>query len=208
VHVVPDAEGAQSWLGTSRPDLMIVEMALAGTTGLQFCQRMKQDPATSQIPLIMVTGSDPDKHASACLRAGADEFLKRPVNLELLFVRIERLLDEANVEGDRAGVSGSLDDMNFTDLIQILCAGGKSVRIALVQDGTEAEVYLRDGEIVHAAAGDLLGERAFYELMRWKSGEFATSHCTEYPEQSVHESAMSLLMEGARLVDEGAAAGP
>jgi DNA-binding response OmpR family regulator len=202
--VAPDAGAAEASLRKSRPDLIIAEMDLSGMSGLQFCQKMKQNAETSAIPLIMVTALDPEKNASACLRSGADEFLAKPVNLELLFVRIERLLDETVAGRDKAGVTGSLEDMNFTDLIQILCAGGKNVRISLTEGDQEAEVYLQNGDIVHAATGDAEGDSAFYELMRWERGEFVTCHCTDFPQRSVHESAMSLLMEGARLADESA----
>ena len=90
----------------------------------------------------------------------------------------------------------------MTDMIQILCAGGKNVKLTITHDTEEAELYIDTGEIVHVQLGDLAGEKAFYELMRWEEGDFSTQQCSEFPERTVHLSAMSLLMEGARIADE------
>ena len=62
---------------------------------------------------------------------------------------------------------------------------------------------MKDGQIVHAASGDLTGEAAFYELMRWGNGEFNTIQVSAFPDASIETSTMSLLMEGSRLADEG-----
>ena len=58
-------------------------------------------------------------------------------------------------------------------------------------------------EIIHAQVGDMVGEKAFYDLMRWRDGEFVTRQSTEAAERTVHGTTMGLLMEGARQVDEG-----
>ena len=102
----------------------------------------------------------------------------------------------------KAGISGSLVDMSFTDMIQVLCAGGKSAEIQLVQEDLKASVYLQDGNIVHCDLGGKTGPDAFYELMRWQAGDFTTKQCAEFPEATIASSPMALLMEGARLADE------
>jgi hypothetical protein len=67
----------------------------------------------------------------------------------------------------------------------------------------EARVFVQNGEIVHTSVGEKTGDVAFYELMRWREGEFVTRQCTEFPARTIFTSAMSLMMEGARQVDEG-----
>ena len=138
------------------------------------------------------------------MRVGADDVVVKPVDLELLFIKIQRLLSVPAANVDKAGVSGSLSDMSFTDMIQILCAGSKSTEIHLVRGDEEGLVWVKAGDIVHAVVGDAVGEPAFYELMSWDEGEFTTQECTEFPEITIERSAIGLLMEGARLADEGA----
>ena len=55
---------------------------------------------------------------------------------------------------------------------------------------------------MHAVCGDLEGESAFFSFMRWEEGEFTATQSTEFPEETITSSTMSLLMEGARQVDE------
>jgi hypothetical protein len=121
--------------------------------------------------------------------------------------RVEEKLMHLQIAADdsaeaKAGISGSLVDMSFTDMIQVLCAGGKSAEIQLVQEDLTASVYLQDGNIVHCDLGGKTGPDAFYELMRWQAGDFTTKQCVEFPEATIASSPMALLMEGARLADE------
>jgi hypothetical protein len=100
------------------------------------------------------------------------------------------------------GVSGSLEDMPFTDMIQILATGGKSMKITLRHGEREGHVYLDQGEVVYADLGDMVGREAFYELMEWAQAEFTAAQCKEFPASDFRASAMSLLMDGLRLHDE------
>lgn len=191
-------------LGDRTPDLIIAEFEQEVEDGVKLCQQLRKDDATKDVSLLVVMEEANTKRAAECLRAGADDFLTNPVNLELLFIRMERLMQTSPDQvTEDAGVKGSLGDMNFTDMIQILSAGGKDVEIRLKRDDLEGEVYVKGGAVVHAALGAILGEAAFFKLMRWTDGEFTTKQCTEPPEASITANTMSLLMEGARQADEG-----
>ena len=74
----------------ARPDVIVLDVEHAGTTGLELCAELKADPATRDIPIILLTGSDgrDERRREA---AGADAFLRKPFSpLELLSVA-ERL---------------------------------------------------------------------------------------------------------------------
>ena len=114
-----------------------------------------------------------------------------------------RQLQASGSPQSKEGIAGSLRDMAFTDMIQVLCAGGKSAMIELTRDEMNAEVYINQGSIVHCKLDGEVGANAFYSLMNWRDGDFVTKQCSEFPETTVNESTMSLLMEGARLADEG-----
>lgn len=203
VSVVPTATAAEGAITESQPDLAIVAFDLPQTNGLKFCQKLKRNPDTSSIPVVMLLKQDEEKHVAECLRAGVDDYIVKPVNLELLFLKTQKLVTAAPTEATKEGVSGSLEDMSFTDMIQILCAGAKSMEIDLICDGTEGHVFVKNGEIIHADVGDAKGEEAFYKLMQWTRGDFTTKQCAEFPEPTIDSSTMSLLMEGARIADEG-----
>ena len=203
VSAVPTAAAAEDAIAGSAPDLVITAFDLPKTNGLKFCQKLKRGAETSSIPVVMVLKPEEEEHVAECLRAGVDDYVVRPVNLELLFLKTQKLVTATPTEATKEGVSGSLEDMSFTDMIQILCAGSKSMEIDLSCDGTEGQVFVKNGEIIHASVGNSQGEEAFYKLMQWTRGDFTTKQCAEFPEPTIDSSTMSLLMEGARIADEG-----
>jgi cyclic di-GMP phosphodiesterase len=84
------ADAARRRIRAARPDVIVLDVNMPGTTGLELCEQLKADPATSDIPVILLTGSTGGTTAAA-KRVGADAFVRKPFSpLELLAVA-ERL---------------------------------------------------------------------------------------------------------------------
>jgi cyclic di-GMP phosphodiesterase len=84
------AATARRRIRSARPDVIVLDVNMPQTTGLELCAELKADPATSDIPIILLTGSTGGTSAAA-KRAGADAFVRKPFSpLELLSVA-ERL---------------------------------------------------------------------------------------------------------------------
>ena len=83
-----------------RPDIILLDVMMPGMDGFETCRRLKSDPATSHIPVVMVTALDHVSDRIRGLEAGADDFLTKPVNdLQLMtrvrsLVRLKMLTDE------------------------------------------------------------------------------------------------------------------
>jgi response regulator RpfG family c-di-GMP phosphodiesterase len=85
-----DAATARRRIRSARPDVIVLDINMPGTTGLELCAELKAAPATCDIPIVLLTGSDGGTSAAA-KKAGADAFLLKPFSpLELLAVA-ERL---------------------------------------------------------------------------------------------------------------------
>jgi len=85
-----NADAARRKIETSRPDVIVLDVIMPGTTGLELCAELKGANATKDIPIILLTGSNGGTRVSA-KRAGADAFVRKPFSpLELLAVA-ERL---------------------------------------------------------------------------------------------------------------------
>src|SRR5262249_30965777 len=81
------AEAAER-IANRAPDVVVLDVGLPGTDGLSFCRMLKDDPTTSQIRVVLLTGAEA---AEAARIAGADAFLRKPFSpLELLSL-VERL---------------------------------------------------------------------------------------------------------------------
>lgn len=202
VQTVATAAAADDILQRFDPDVILCERDLPGGNGIAFCEKVKGTPKTSHVRVIVLSRKSGKEYAAESLRAGADDFLQKPVNLEVLFLKIRQLMTVAAGAEEREGIRGLLGEMNFSDMIQILSAGGKSKEIVLSSGGRQGSVFVVNGEVIHASVGESTGETAFYELMRWTDGEFMMKQCVKFPERSINVPVVSLLMRGAKIIDE------
>jgi len=85
-----DAAAARRKIRSARPDVVVLDINMPGTTGLELCAELKAAPATRDIPIVLLTGSEGGTEAAA-KKAGANAFVRKPFSpLELLAVA-ERL---------------------------------------------------------------------------------------------------------------------
>ncbi len=97
---------------------------------------------------------------------------------------------------------GSLKELPLPDIIQLVSVSGKTGKFTLTRDGDRGLIYLKNGQMVHATVGDLVGEEAIYALAIWNQGEFQFSPGEEPERQTITKSNTNLLMEAARRLDE------
>ena len=97
---------------------------------------------------------------------------------------------------------GSLKELPLPDIIQLVSVSGKTGKFTLTRDGDRGFIYLKNGQMVHATVGDLVGEEAIYSLAIWNQGEFQFSPGEEPDRQTITKSNTNLLMEAARRLDE------
>jgi len=205
VEVVPDAGKALKQIAEHKYDLIISEIKLPGTDGLKFCRIVRSNQSTANIPFFFFTEEENDRLPVESLEAGADDFIKKPGELEVLSLKIQRAVVKTSPQETNGGVSGSLNEMSATDFIQSLSAGEKSVKIILENETESGHIYIEKGNIIHAYTGDLEGENAFYKIVVWEEGRFQIVPCSTFPPQTIQGRTLSLLLEASRLADEALA---
>ncbi|MCF4166629.1 PleD family two-component system response regulator [Zavarzinia compransoris] len=77
---------------TENPDIILLDVMMPDIDGFEVCRRLKADPLTSHIPVVMITGLDHPSDRIAGLKAGADDFLTKPTNDVALFARVRNLV--------------------------------------------------------------------------------------------------------------------
>ena len=92
VEVVGNAEAAMDRLAENRPHLLILDWMLPGMSGLDLCKRVRQDPAYSHIPVVMLTAKGEEDHRVRGLETGADDYLAKPFSPRELTARVSNLL--------------------------------------------------------------------------------------------------------------------
>src|SRR4051812_8011241 len=97
---------------------------------------------------------------------------------------------------------GSLKELPLPDIIQLVSVSGKTGKFTLSREQERGYIFLKNGQMVDAAVGDLTGEEAIYSLAIWNSGEFQFNPSEEPDRQTITKSNTNLLMEAARRLDE------
>ncbi|MEO8379875.1 MAG: DUF4388 domain-containing protein [Acidobacteriota bacterium] len=97
---------------------------------------------------------------------------------------------------------GSLKELPLPDIIQLVSVSGKTGKFTLTRDTDRGFIFLKNGQMVHATVGDLIGEEAIYSLAIWNQGEFQFTPGEEPDRQTITKSNTNLLMEAARRLDE------
>ncbi len=96
-----------------RPDLILLDVMMPGMDGFETCRRLKADPVTRHIPVVLVTALDGREDKIKGLEAGADDFVTKPIDDVILFARVKSLvrlkgvmdeLREREESGRRLGV--------------------------------------------------------------------------------------------------------
>ena len=97
VIVAVDGMECLSLAASERPDLILMDMSLPGMDGWEATRRVKAAPETNHIPVIALTAHAMSSDREKALEAGCDDYDTKPVELERLLGKIERLL-ESNAE--------------------------------------------------------------------------------------------------------------
>ena len=105
----------------------------------------------------------------------------------------------------RRRTTGSLEDLSFAELAQLMTLGGKTGCIRICDGDFSGEAWFVDGRLRHARTiHNLTGEEAFTALVRWTSGKFKIAHGMVPYRPSMDHDAMHLLMKCMKEIDEAA----
>lgn len=92
VSLALSGEDALKKAPTEKPDLIILDLMLPGVDGLEVCRRLKGNPETQHIPIIMLTAKGEESDIVVGLEVGADDYITKPFSPKVLLARIRSVL--------------------------------------------------------------------------------------------------------------------
>jgi len=177
-----NGEQALARVASDAPDIILLDVMMPGMDGFEVCRRIKSNPKTTHIPVVMVTALDQPSDRVTGLDAGADDFLTKPVDDMSLFARVRSLVRLKMMTDELRMREETGQSMGLTDASETMFEPDPTGHILIVEDRPESVAWFRaaleaknkvadiatfDEALVSARGGDFdlivvsLGIRAF-----------------------------------------------
>lgn len=181
------------------PDALVLDVDMPVMDGIEFLRLLNRSHPGLQV--IMLAARVEESARQTALGLGAALFLQKPVDAEG-FSALYTALDALGTAAPQSGFRGVMQRVGLQDVLQMECLARKSSVLVVSTGNRRGQIYVCDGEIVHAQSGQLQGEMALYGILGLPGGEFNLEPYVEPARRTISGQYQFLLMEGARLADE------
>jgi two-component system alkaline phosphatase synthesis response regulator PhoP len=186
VTAVGSGEELQQQTRAAVPDLIVLDLMLPGMDGLEVCRRLKGEPDTRNVPIVMLTAKEEESDIVAGLELGADDYVTKPFSPKVLVARVRAVLrrrSQQTVDADgivrvhelmihpgrrEVRLGGAPLDLTYTEFRVVQCLarrpGWVFTRNQIVEAvrGEDYHVTERSVDVQIVALRKKLGEHADY----------------------------------------------
>jgi DNA-binding response OmpR family regulator len=191
-----------------KPQLIISDIMMPVMDGLEFLKYCKSVSEYENIPFILLSAKGlSSQSVEKGLEMGAYDYIAKPFEMDELRTRLKTITYHITKDRDtkdfiKTGISGSLEEVNVLELLQMLQIGNKSGVLSLIKSERMAKVYFQDGKIINCEYGDVKGLKALQRVLSWEKGHFSFEITDEETEVNISLSTQQVMMEGVRIIDE------
>jgi two-component system, cell cycle response regulator len=154
----------------SNPDIVLLDVMMPGMDGFEVCRRIKANPLTAHVPVVMVTALDQPSDRVAGLEAGADDFLTKPVDDAALFARVRSLVRLKMMTDELRMRETTGQSMGLVDPASTLTDSTVSGRILIIEDRPESVAWFTSAlQLAHDVSAVDTFEEA---LVRVRGGDY------------------------------------
>jgi CheY-like chemotaxis protein len=196
------------------PDLIVCDYRMPGLDGRKLFEKLRARQQTREIPFIFLASRGDIEEKLRPMVEGAEEFITKPFFLKDMVQRTKKVVDRLQLEklqnrAVRPGViQGRLEEMSMMDLMQSLEMGQKSCQLTIRHGSDTCQLFFSSGQCADARLGELEGEPAVFQAVRWPDGDFELDFNAVPTRSTISRSTTGLLMEALHLMDEGRRDGP
>src|SRR6201989_3423076 len=152
------------------PDIVLLDVMMPGMDGFEVCRRIKSNPKTAQVPVVMVTALDQPSDRVTGLEAGADDFLTKPVDDAALFARVRSLVRLKMMTDELRMRESTGQSMGLIDPTTTLLDANPAGRVLIIEDRPESIAWFASAlQPAHEVAAVDTFEEA---LVRVRGGDY------------------------------------
>jgi DNA-binding response OmpR family regulator len=214
VETAVDGDDALARALARTPDLLITDVMMPKMDGWSLVRNLRARPELAMLPVIFLTALSSEDDRIRGFRLGADDYVTKPFRFEELDLRVAKTLrrmqqtvQETREQLGGSSLRGDLSQVGLSSLLVLIEMERKTGLLQLrAPNGPSGQILVREGKVVHARLDDAeepVDAECVYYLLTWGSGEFEFISCQVEGVDRVSVSTTHLLMEGARLIDEG-----
>ncbi|MBI5115188.1 response regulator [Candidatus Poribacteria bacterium] len=133
VKCVATGEDALEVARDQLPDLIVLDLMLPGVEGLEVCKRLKGDPKTQSIPIVMLTAKGEEPDIVAGLELGADDYVTKPFSPRVLVARVKAVLRRKKISVVDENAAVKLYDMIIDPGRHQVLVKGKPVELTFTE---------------------------------------------------------------------------
>jgi CheY-like chemotaxis protein len=180
-------------------NLLISDLKMPKMDGLQLLTIVRKRFPT--LRTVVMSALNDQQFKDRAYSMGIDQFLEKPrtgKEINYFCECIEGLLTKGESTGGFRGVQSK----SLMDIIQLECLSQSSSVLKITTGPVEGKIWIDNGEVIDAAAADVIGEEAFRLIASWKGGNFEILPPESGRKRTIHNSYQALLLETAQAMDE------
>ena len=172
-EVLTARSAREAWdiINTQLPDLILSDIAMPETDGIEFCRAIRNNELTRNLPFIFLTAKS--ERLIEGFKAGGDDFILKPFNFDEVMVKIEAIFRRMrNIRELATQLRGSLTDYSLDDILQMCHEKSISGSVVLYNSGQTGTIVVEKGDIKDVKFQGYPAARALDALRLWNEGMF------------------------------------
>jgi DNA-binding response OmpR family regulator len=209
VHTAENGDQGLEITQKVKPDLIVSDVMMPETDGIEFCWMVRENSEIPMVPFIFLTSLSDKEMEIRGFRAGADEYLVKPVDRNVLLDKVRTLLNRAkrvkSMDDEDApqmkGFEGNLADLSLAEVVQLLNLNKRSGTLEVIGEKS-GKIIFDSGNITFAQIEDIEAEEAINKMVMYREGIFKFEPKVGKYKPNIQGATMNILLEACRLMDE------